>query len=67
MLLRLPERRDYFPAVEKDPVVKYYRTKSQNDKFFNAKNEEKINLKKFLGTTNHLTANKNSVGVANFK
>ena len=28
MVLRLPEKRDYFPEIEGDPVVKYYRTKS---------------------------------------
>ena len=69
MVLRLPERRDYYAehTNERNPVVDYYRTKSQNEKFFKQRSEEKIDLTKFLGTTNHLTATKNSVGVQNFK
>lgn len=64
MVLRLPERRDYYQNTpEKNPVVDYYRTKSQNEKFFKQRSEEKIDLTRFLGTTNHLTATKNSVGV----
>jgi len=34
MILRLPEKRDYFPDVEGNPVGKYFDTKSKNDTFF---------------------------------
>jgi hypothetical protein len=68
MVLRLPETRDFYKSAEKsNPVVEYYKTKSQNEKFFKQKSEDRLDLTKFMGTTNHLTASKNSVGVANFK
>jgi len=34
MILRLPEKRDFFPDVEENPVGKYFETKSANDRFF---------------------------------
>lgn len=35
MILRLPEKRDYFPDMEGNPVGKYFETKNANNKFFN--------------------------------
>lgn len=63
MILRLPEKRDYFPDMEGNPVGKYFETKSANDRFFKQKSQEKINLNQFNGHTNYMTAHKNSVGV----
>lgn len=37
MILRLPEKRDYFPDVEGNPVANYFETKSANDRFFKQK------------------------------
>ena len=44
MILRLPEKRDFFPDVDGNPVGKYFETKSANDRFFKQKSQEKINL-----------------------
>lgn len=63
MILRLPEKRDYFPDLETNPVGKYFATKYANEKFFKQRSQEKIDLNQFNGHTNYLTAHKNSVGV----
>lgn len=34
MILRLPEKRDYFPDMDANPVGAYFETKKANDTFF---------------------------------
>ena len=66
LVLRLPERRDYFKGEEIDPVQKYQMTKTANKTFFGLTPEKKIDLNQF-GKTNYLTAPKVSVGVTKHK
>ena len=66
MILRLPEKRDFFNNTETDPVKNYYRTQRDNKKFFSMSTQQKINLDEF-GKPNYLTAPKNSVGVTKHK
>lgn len=42
MILRLPEKRDYLKEEEENPVDSYYKTRKDNEGFFNKKDEEKI-------------------------
>lgn len=65
--LRLPEQRDYWASADKNPLDIYLTTKDYNDKFFKLSTPEKINLQKFNGHTNYLTAAHNPVGVSQFK
>ena len=61
--LRLPEQRDYFSDQESNPLDTYLNTRDMNEKYFSLTTREKIDLNKFNGATNHLTAHKNAVGV----
>jgi len=65
--LRLPEQRDYFSDCERNPLDTYLNTKDYNDKFFKLSTAEKLDLNKFNGHTNYLTAHSNAVGVSQFK
>lgn len=65
--IRLPEQRDYFGEGDMNPLDTYLQTKDYNDKFFKLNTEQKINLNKFTGPTNYLTASNKAVGVTTFK
>ena len=62
--IRLPEQRDYFSDSEKNPVDQYLSVRDSNNKFFKMSTKDKINLTKFNGHTNYLTAHSNAVGVS---
>jgi len=66
MILRLPEKRDFFKGEEVDPVSKYRMTQKANKTFFGLSPDKKIDLDQF-GKTNYLTAPKNTVGVTRHK
>ena len=66
MILRLPEKRDFFKDTEIDPVTNYRHTQRANKNFFSLGASQKIDLDQF-GKPNYLTAPKNSVGVTRHK
>ena len=45
----------------------YLETKDYNKTFFKLSTEQKLNLNKFNGHTNYMTAHSNAVGVSQFK
>ena len=47
MILRLPEKRDFFTNSDPDPVTNFYTTKQINKNFFRKNPNDRIELDKF--------------------
>ena len=67
MIYRLCDSRDRTSSVEKrnssnSPVSEFYKSRQTSQKFFKQRNEDKVDLKKFVNQ-NYLTAPKASVGM----